>query len=341
MDRFDRHDSYGADPGRHDDRGGHGDWGNQGNGDWAAQGSQGNGNGDWGNQGNAGQGNGDWGNQAGYQQGGYRDDRGYDGDQRGGYQEYGDYQGAPGPDELENRRGNRMLLAAGIGAVALVVVGAVAFGGSMLLSKSSNASPQSNAAPAVGTSTTAGDLLGDASGDPAASTGAAENAATSAAPAPTTKAPTTAAAPKTTQPTAKKTTAAPGGTSNSAYEAQVLAITNAERAKAGCAPLAFNAKLRAAAYKHSADMAANNYFSHDSQDGTSFATRISNEGYRWSGAAENIAKGQRTPEEVMNAWMNSSGHRANILNCKLKDLGVGLAYQGKTAIWTQDFGTQM
>ncbi|WP_433208233.1 CAP domain-containing protein [Dactylosporangium sp. CS-047395] len=334
MDRFDRHDSYGADNGRYDDRGGYGDWGNQGNG-------------------HADQGNGNWGDQGGYQQGG-----GYRDDQRGGYQEpgqyqepsrysggeYGDYQGAPDPDELQNRRGNRMLLAAGIGAAALVVVGAVAFGGSMLLSKSSNAAPQANVAAGASASTDAnGNLLGDVAGDPnaAGSSSPAENAATSAAPAPTTKAPTTAAAPKTTQPTAKKTTAAPGGTSNSAYEAQVLAITNAERAKAGCGPLAFNAKLRAAAYKHSADMAANNYFSHDSQDGTSFATRITNEGYRWSGAAENIAKGQRTPEEVMNAWMNSSGHRANILNCKLKDLGVGLAYQGKTAIWTQDFGTQM
>ena len=47
-----------------------------------------------------------------------------------------------------------------------------------------------------------------------------------------------------------------------------------------------------------------------------------------------------TPADVMNAWMNSSGHRANILNCGLKDLGVGLAYQGKTPIWTQDFGSQ-
>ena len=77
-------------------------------------------------------------------------------------------------------------------------------------------------------------------------------------------------------------------------------------------------------------MATNDYFSHTSQDGTSFATRITNAGYKWSGAAENIAKGQRTPADVMKAWMNSSGHRANILNCGLKDLGVGLAYQGKT-----------
>ncbi|MER7278946.1 CAP domain-containing protein [Dactylosporangium sp. NPDC000244] len=283
-----------------------------------------------------------WGDRGGQPERRFYDEPG----QYGGYQDapenergpYGGYQEAPEPDDA--RRGKRMLLVAAIGAVALVVVGAVAFGGSLLLSKSSNASPQSNLAAGASATTEAGDLFAGASGDPGAagSSAPAENAST--APAPTTKAPTTAAAPKPT-PTTKKPTTAAGGGSNVAYENQVLAIVNTERAKAGCQPLAYNAKLRAAAYKHSADMAAKDYFSHDSQDGTSFATRISNEGYRWSNAAENIAKGQRTPEEVMNSWMNSSGHRANILNCKLKDLGVGLAYQGKTAIWTQDFGTQM
>ncbi|WP_433608855.1 CAP domain-containing protein [Dactylosporangium sp. CA-139114] len=271
-----------------------------------------------------------WGDRGGRPERGFYDEPGPYG---------GGYQDAPEPEDA--RRGKRMLLVAAIGAVALVVVGAVAFGGSLLLSKSSNASPRSNLAAAAAATTEAGDLFAGASGDPSAagSSAPAENAST--APAPTTKAPgTTAAAPKPT-PTTKKPTTAAGGGSNVAYENQVLAIVNTERAKAGCQPLAYNAKLRAAAYKHSADMAAKDYFSHDSQDGTSFATRISNEGYRWSNAAENIAKGQRTPEEVMNSWMNSSGHRANILNCKLKDLGVGLAYQGKTAIWTQDFGTQM
>jgi uncharacterized protein YkwD len=87
-------------------------------------------------------------------------------------------------------------------------------------------------------------------------------------------------------------------------------------------------------------MAKNNYFSHTSLDGTQFADRISRAGYQWRGAGENIAKGQRTPADVMNAWMNSSGHRANILNCGFRDLGVGLAYDAKkTPLWTQDFGT--
>ncbi|GAA3451359.1 hypothetical protein GCM10018962_31920 [Dactylosporangium matsuzakiense] len=260
------------------------------------------------------------------------------------FSKYGAYDGVPDGEEPPARRGgNKMLLAAGIGMIALIVVGAVAFGGSILFSKSSSASPDAkDVAAGATTSAAPNDLLGGAaSSDPAAApSDPAENAATSAAP--TTKAPTTAAAPKTTQPTKKPTTGAPaGGGSNVAYENQVLQMVNQERAKAGCGPLTYNAKLRTAAFKHSADMAANDYFSHDSQNGTSFAARISNEGYRWSNAAENIAKGQKTPADVMSAWMNSAGHRANILNCKLKDLGVGLAYEGKTPIWTQDFGTQM
>ncbi len=123
-------------------------------------------------------------------------------------------------------------------------------------------------------------------------------------------------------------------------EAEVLRITNVERAKAGCSPLAANAALAKAARDHSADMAKNNYFSHTSQDGTQFSERISRAGYQWQGAGENIAKGQRTPAEVMTGWMNSAGHRANIVNCGFRDLGVGLAYSpNNTPLWTQDFGT--
>jgi uncharacterized protein YkwD len=174
-------------------------------------------------------------------------------------------------------------------------------------------------------------------GDAAGAEGATASAEPSspASTAPSSAAPTKA---QTTPPAKPKTTAPAAG--NSSYEQQVLAITNTERAKAGCKPLTWNSKLATAARKHSQDMAAKDYFSHTSLDGTNFATRISNEGYRWSGAAENIAKGQRTPADVMKAWMNSSGHRANILNCGFKDLGVGLAYQGRTPIWTQNFGSQ-
>jgi uncharacterized protein YkwD len=123
---------------------------------------------------------------------------------------------------------------------------------------------------------------------------------------------------------------------------QVVTLTNAERAKAGCGPLTVNATLIAVAQAHSQDMATNNYFDHNSQDGRTPFDRMTAAGYRYSTAAENIAAGQRTPQDVMTAWMNSPGHRANILNCALKQIGVGYATGSSSqygAYWTQDFGT--
>jgi uncharacterized protein YkwD len=87
-------------------------------------------------------------------------------------------------------------------------------------------------------------------------------------------------------------------------------------------------------------MASRGYFDHTTPDGVTFDKRITAAGYRWSNAAENIAKGQSTPAAVMQSWMNSPGHRANILNCKLKNIGVGLAYDSRNSpLWTQDFAT--
>ena len=147
----------------------------------------------------------------------------------------------------------------------------------------------------------------------------------------------------TTKPpagTTPPTTSPPPPTGNAAFEAQVLTIVNTERAKAGCAALTADDRLTTAARAHSADMAARNYFSHTTPEGVEFATRITTAGYRWSGAGENIAKGQRTPAEVMNSWMNSAGHKANILNCGFKNLGVGVAADaGGSLLWTQDFAS--
>lgn len=257
----------------------------------------------------------------------------------------GDYRGGGFPDGFEplgrrHRRGSGMIVTAAIGMVALIVVGAIAFAGSLLMARTSTSAPQSSKVAGAASSDDPSDLAGAIPSDSGApSSDPAGNATTTAAPGPgrTASAAPSQLAPPSARP--RSTTAQAGG--NTAYEAQVLQIVNTERAKAGCRPLAYNAKLRAAAYKHSADMAARDYFSHDTPEGVSFATRITNEGYRWSAAAENIAKGQRTPDDVMRAWMNSPGHRANILNCNLKDLGVGLAYEGRTAVWTQDFGTPM
>jgi uncharacterized protein YkwD len=148
-----------------------------------------------------------------------------------------------------------------------------------------------------------------------------------------------AAAPRTSRPAAK-TSPSPAGTGVTAYEAQVLTLVNQERAKAGCAALTRDSKLASAARAHSADMAAKGYFDHTTPSGVTAAQRITNAGYRWSSMGENIAEGQRTPAEVMQAWMNSSGHRANILNCGFRNIGVGLAYNSShTPFWTQDFAT--
>lgn len=127
----------------------------------------------------------------------------------------------------------------------------------------------------------------------------------------------------------------------SAQARQVLQLTNAERAKAGCKSLTASSKLTTAAQAHSADMAAHNYFAHDSQDGTSPFDRMKEAGYNFRAAAENIAYGQTSAASVMDAWMNSPGHKANILNCTYTQIGIGYATRGSTPYWTQDFGTPL
>ncbi|MFJ9311684.1 sigma-70 family RNA polymerase sigma factor [Streptomyces cyaneofuscatus] len=121
---------------------------------------------------------------------------------------------------------------------------------------------------------------------------------------------------------------------------QVLQIVNTERAKEGCGPVTSNDLLATAAQRHSADMASRDYFSHTSPDGTDPGDRITAAGYRWSTYGENIAKGQRTPADVMRAWMDSPGHRANILNCSFKEMGIGKVDSGGGPVWTQKFGAR-
>jgi uncharacterized protein YkwD len=127
---------------------------------------------------------------------------------------------------------------------------------------------------------------------------------------------------------------------NAGREDEVTALVNQERAADGCRQrVRTDERLRRAARGHSRDMAARNYFSHDSQDGRSPWDRAEAAGYKRA-IGENIAKGQRTPREVVRAWMDSPGHRANILNCNAKAIGVGLAFDGDTPIWTQLFGAE-
>lgn len=136
---------------------------------------------------------------------------------------------------------------------------------------------------------------------------------------------------------------APPATAATVQE-DVIALTNAERAKAGCPALRQNPALSTAAQRHSEDMAAHNFMSHTGSDGSNVVTRIERAGYtRWTRAAENVAAGQRSAADVVRSWMNSAGHRANILNCNLRDIGVGHQYRQNTTYghyWTQNFGTR-
>lgn len=126
---------------------------------------------------------------------------------------------------------------------------------------------------------------------------------------------------------------------STSFTAQVIRLTNAERAKRGCKALSSDRELEAAAQAHSRDMAKHDYFAHDSRDGRSPFDRMAEAGYEYSAAAENIAAGQRSPADVVKGWMDSKGHRANILNCTYTEIGVGYAKGGSYGTyWTQNFG---
>lgn len=130
---------------------------------------------------------------------------------------------------------------------------------------------------------------------------------------------------------------APAADKVTAAENAVITLTNKARAAAGCAALRPDARLRTAARAHSTDMGVHDYFSHTSPNGDTFADRIEAAGYPHPGA-ENIARGFQTAAAVMDGWMNSSGHRANILNCGLRAIGVGVYFGPGGPWWTQDFG---
>jgi uncharacterized YkwD family protein/spore coat assembly protein SafA len=124
----------------------------------------------------------------------------------------------------------------------------------------------------------------------------------------------------------------------STQENEVARLVNAERAKAGLPALKINWQLSRVARYKSADMANKGYFSHNSPTyGTPFQM-MENFGLRFSAAGENIAYGQKTPAEVMRDWMNSPGHRNNILSRSYTEIGVGLA-KNKNGVcyWTQQF----
>lgn len=120
-----------------------------------------------------------------------------------------------------------------------------------------------------------------------------------------------------------------------AFEREVFNLTNVERTKQGLAPLQIDNELSKVAREKSRDMAVNNYFDHNSPTYGSPFDMMRSYGISYRTAGENIAKGQRSPEEVVKAWMNSPGHRENILNSNYTHIGVGYVEQGN--FWTQQF----
>lgn len=124
-----------------------------------------------------------------------------------------------------------------------------------------------------------------------------------------------------------------------AFEGRVLRLTNRKRAAHHCPALRPDAALREAARRHSVAMGLAGTMSHQLSGEARFSKRITRAGYvDWRLVAENVASGFTSPKAVVRAWMRSPSHRANLLNCELRDLGVGVTRQDGRLWWTQDFG---
>jgi uncharacterized protein YkwD len=137
--------------------------------------------------------------------------------------------------------------------------------------------------------------------------------------------------------TPARSTAAATGAPAPGVEAAVIALVNTVRTGAGCAPVVHEEGLARVARAHSADMRDRDFFDHVNPDGLDPFQRAESAG-QTDARAENIAYGQPNPAAVMDGWMNSSGHRANILDCELDTLGVGVAEGPGGPWWTQLFG---
>jgi hypothetical protein len=127
------------------------------------------------------------------------------------------------------------------------------------------------------------------------------------------------------------------------YGQEVLTLVNKERQAAGLAPLTRAPELDQAAQRFASYMGTAHFFDHTGPDGSNLPSRIAAAGYRGYTWAENIAAGQRTPQAVVQDWMNSPEHRANILHSALKEIGIGIARVPGSPMgiyWVQDFGAR-
>ncbi|PZV06933.1 MAG: hypothetical protein DCF32_08640 [Leptolyngbya sp.] len=124
---------------------------------------------------------------------------------------------------------------------------------------------------------------------------------------------------------------------NAAIAQEILRLVNIERQRVNAPPLVLNDKLTAAAQRHAQDMATSRRMSHTGSDGSTMRSRIDATQYNWSTIGENVAMGQPTAAAVIAAWMNSPGHRQNMLNPAFTELGVGYAIGANRPYWAQVF----
>lgn len=218
------------------------------------------------------------------------------------------------------RRGQRFVLVS-----AFVLVGSLGIAAGYQLYPKSISAPGPGGGSAAVRQSSNPTGVGDQSAPERQSDTVADDASSGPTPS-TTPAPTGSTKPKTQ--TDRRT----------ALEASVVKLTNSARAKAGCSALRTDRRLRTAARSHSTDMAKRDYFSHETPEGVTPWQRAEDAGYA-NPSAENIAHGYPTAKAVVDAWLASSGHRANILNCDSKAVGVGVYLRGDGGpYWTQLFG---
>ncbi|GAA4679034.1 hypothetical protein GCM10023347_36930 [Streptomyces chumphonensis] len=256
----------------------------------------------------------------------------------GGAHRAGGTHRAGGPGTRRRPGARRRTVAAS--AVAVLVVGGAI--GVVVLGPGGGPEPSAQKPPVEAEAPL---LKGALSSSPASqSPSASPSGSPSASPSPSRTAPS----PPSPPPTPRKTTERPEPPATPEPPApgppgggQVVDLVNAERARAGCGPVRHNDRLETAAAQHSADMAARDYFDHTDPDGGDPGDRISAAGYSWSTYGENIARGQQSASDVVAAWMDSPGHRANILNCSFEEMGVGKHSASGGPWWTQVFGTRL
>jgi uncharacterized protein YkwD len=149
--------------------------------------------------------------------------------------------------------------------------------------------------------------------------------------------PATAGPPEPAHRTGSLTNVVGSSDHQAVREDSVASLVNLERARAGLAALRADSRLRQAARAHSKDMARRDFCAHVSPDGTTPVDRMRLAGYPEPGA-ENVARGQMTSREVMQAWMASPGHRENVMNPAFTTVGVGAYFGPGGPCWTQNFG---